>query len=116
MEQFEHVRDLEIKLHLESTRKDKKLLNDLIDDEFIEIGTSGNLYLKKDICQRLPSSEFVEISSFDFEMREICNNVIQIIYKTEMNVNDKKIVSFRSSLWKNNGRWQMIFHQGSKLS
>jgi hypothetical protein len=103
----------EIELHKDSVRTDAKKLDELLDDEFFEIGTSGNTYAKKDIVERLPSESSYEIKSFDFDVREIAKNVIQIFYKAE--ADGRK--SSRSSIWiKKDSNWKMVFHQGTKIN
>ena len=103
----------ETELHKDSVRLDDKKLDELLDDDFFEIGTSGNTYTKKDIIERLPSEISYEIKTFDFDVREITKNVIQIFYKTE--AEGRK--SYRSSVWTNKeSSWKIVFHQGTKLN
>ncbi len=104
---------LETELHKNEVRTDAEKLNVLLSDDFFEIGTSGNSYTKNDILNRLPNEEAYEVKSYDFELREIADNVIQVFYKTE-SLGRK---SFRNSIWLNdNSSWKMVFHQGTKLS
>ncbi len=117
MEIYDKIRKLEIELHSKVARQSEQILNDLIANDFLEFGTSGNSSSKEDIIKRLPNSDHLEIDSFDFTIRKISIDVIQVIYKTKMVIEDEEVKSQRSSLWKNNnGQWQMIFHQSSKIS
>ncbi len=103
---------LEMELHTKEVRANYSRLDELLDDSFFEIGTSGNYYLKEDTIKLLPEERFVELDAFDFDIREIQAGVTQIVYKTK--VEDKK--SFRSSIWiQSDSGWKMIFHQGTKL-
>lgn len=104
---------LEKELHSFECRKSVQRLDELLSEDYLEIGTSGKTYNKQDQLEKLPAAEDINIMSSDFEAREIANNIVQISYQT--NIND--VNSKRSSLWRKEGEsWRMIFHQSTRLS
>ena len=103
---------LETDLHKFEIRSNVNRLNELLAEGYFEIGASGNSYTKKDILTRLPDEETREIKSYDFEVREITEEVIQIFYKTESTTR----MAARNSIWlKVDSSWKMVFHQGTLL-
>jgi hypothetical protein len=54
----------------------------------------------------------------DFSLKEISENILQAIYKTERTENEiEKVFSLRSSLWrKEGGKWKMFFHQATRIN
>ena len=108
------IKNLETSLLQSSTRQSAESLNQLLADDFIEFGVSGKIYNKKDILALLPKEQHSnEIILFDFEMKQLCDDVVHVTYKTKQ---QEKIV-LRSSIWKNNTKhgWKMCFHQGTKI-
>ncbi len=114
----ETIFELENKLLQPNIRKSKESLNDLISDDFIEFGSSGAVYKKKDVLNNLPASSEIKFIMTDFEVNALSSDVVQSTFKTEkINTQTNKITrSLRSSIWKNeNGKWKMLFHQGTPL-
>lgn len=114
MEHFllvEHVLNLEKRL----MTYDYKELGELLADDFIEFGSSGNSYDKKeqlDAVKGFNTCNSIQFSVTDFKIRLLASNVLLATYKTFRH-NDSKY-ALRSSIWeKNEGKWRMIFHQGT---
>ncbi len=109
---------LEDKLQRPDIRKSVKELDELISDDLVEFGSSGQIYSKSDVLINLPASAAITFTMSDFRINVLCPDVVQSLFKTEkLNQETGKVTrSLRSSLWKNeNGRWKMIFHQGTQL-
>ena len=109
---------LENRLLQPDVRKSVIQLNEMISEDFIEIGSSGQLYTKKDVLINLPSSPEIKFIMTDFRIVILSPNIIQSIFKTEKinQVTNKTTFSLRSSIWKNDdSKWRMIFHQGTPL-
>lgn len=109
--------ELELELQSKDVRKNIKRLAEILHDDFYEIGSSGTLYSKKDILERLPKSEYVEMQSNNFEGNFIKDDVLllkydlQIFSGKELSSNSK-----RTSIWKlENNCWQMFFHQSTLI-
>ncbi len=119
---MENIKDtihkLELKLLDPKVRVSVDALDELLADEFIEYGSSGLVYGKQTILERLPSGPVSAYTLYDFEIGVLSDFVIQAKYKTDRtNPDGSKLKSLRSSIWKNiNGKWQMVFHQGTPLN
>jgi hypothetical protein len=73
-------------------------------------------YTKKEIIERLPKFDFIEIQSFDFEPRFISEEVVQVLYRTIIMVDEKELIALRSSIWKiEHNQWKMLFHQSTQI-
>lgn len=113
------IKDFEIELLQPEIRKSTERLNELIADEFIEIGESGNQYSKQDILDALQNQMGVKFFLSDFKAIEISPDVILAAFKLEKEITNsgEKIISLRSSIWKlDNRKWQIVFHQGTKIN
>ena len=115
----EIIFELENKLQQPIVRKSVEQLNDLISEDLIEFGSSGLVYTKRDVLGNLPFTPEIKFVMTDFKINKLSADIIQTTFKTEkMDVQTGKISrSLRSSLWRNeNGKWRMIFHQGTPFS
>jgi hypothetical protein len=92
-----------------SVRQCSEQLNKLITDDFLEFGSSGQVYNKQDCLK--PDDNLRKFSVSDFSIKELSKDVMLATYKTT----EDGVISLRSSIWKIYGdEWQMIFHQGTK--
>lgn len=110
--------ELETSLLKSETRLSRKKLNALLADDFMEFGSSGGIYDKKEILERLPENSKnspVEFLISGFEIKELGENIVLATFKTDKLLSDKShIISLRSSIWRKAGdTWQMVFHQGT---
>lgn len=108
---IELIRGLEERLLRPEVRKSAEQVAALLADEFVEIGSSGRIYDKPQIIERLPQEEgkgsIPTIS--DFSARQLAAGVILVTYRI---IESRTI---RSSIWKSiAGQWQMMFHQGTR--
>ena len=113
------IKNFEIELLQPEIRKSTERLDELIADEFIEIGESGKQYNKQDILSALPMQTGLKFSLSDFKATEISSDVFLATFHLEKEITKsrEKIISLRSSIWKNkNGKWQIVFHQGTKIT
>ena len=93
---------------------DDEKLNDLLADEFVEIGSSGRIFDKRKIMEELAGERLQEkILIRDFEARGLAGDLALVTYKSSCGGRQ----ALRSSIWKRTeGRWQMVFHQGTPAS
>lgn len=108
--------ELEERLFKAQTRASYGELDELMVDEFTEIGGSGVRFGKKEALERLPAELPPRISASEYELRHLAPNCAQLLYKAVMIKAGETtaIYSLRCSIWSLiNGRWQMIFHQGT---
>ena len=115
----ELVKKLELELLQPDVRTSINRLNNLLADDFVEIGQSGHRYTKEDILTSLPNLAEARHTMHNFQAREISPETILVTYQAEMRrgQTDQPTYSIRSSLWQRRTRgWQVIFHQGTPLS
>lgn len=108
--------DLEAELQKSEVRKSVEKLNEIISDDFREITSSGTVTDKQDCFVNLPAAPEIKFVMTDFSVRELATDLVQTFFKTEKTIigTDKISYSMRNSIWKNeNGKWKMIFHQGT---
>jgi hypothetical protein len=114
------IYDLEISLLKSEIRSSTNDLDLLLADDFREFGSSGKIYDKKLILERLPRDTQISPVEFlvsDFKIQELAENIILATFKTGETLHDKShVVAVRTSIWRrNNNNWQMVFHQGTPV-
>ena len=94
------------------------VLVELIDNEFIEIGSSAAVYDKAEIIRWLASEDPSERTGTSFKAHPLAENIILLTYISSIKdtpVADSK-QAMRSSIWRlTDGQWRMVFHQGTPL-
>ncbi|MDK4711816.1 DUF4440 domain-containing protein [Rhizobium sp. CNPSo 4039] len=119
--ELEEIRLLEQKLHLPQTRQSPAIVAELLAEGFLEFGSSGTVYDDRDELISLLAAEKSEegappIISRDYAFRPISPDAVLVTYRSirEARENDQERHTLRSSIWQRiDGRWQMIFHQGT---
>lgn len=116
MTDMETVIALEKRLLMPEVRRDLAELDRLIAEDFQEVGASGDVFGKAEVLEDLPDEHGVVRECTDFTAKMLGKGVVLVTFmalkKTEAEVRR----SFRTSLWVKRGHWQMVFHQGTKLS
>lgn len=112
------IYDLEVSLLTPKVRSSFNELNALLADDFREFGSSGLVYTKQNILERLPKEDGETIYNVsDFEITELTSDIVMANFKTERIKDGKQVNSLRTSLWRRYGdTWQMFFHQGTKIN
>lgn len=110
---YDDLYKLELSLLMPSVRKSSKALDLLLAEEFVEFGSSGNIYNKKEILEILPLEEgFGAYAIKDFNLVTLSPTVMLTTYRATIDGTE----SLRSSIWKRYGHmWQMVFHQGTLI-
>ncbi|SRR5258707_9970826 len=115
----ENLLNLEKKLLDPTLRRTPEKLAPLLADEFVEFGSSGRTYDKKQILFALRKQIPGRLTIEEFRVREISPAAALVTYRARAESADHKTEksSLRSSLWVRRGsEWQMIFHQGTVVS
>lgn len=94
------------------------ILANLIDDEFLEIGSSATTYDKAEVIRWLANDDQSERIGTLFKAHKLSEDVILLTYvsaiKNTPTSESKQAV--RSSIWRcRDDQWRMIFHQGTPL-
>lgn len=120
-EELERIRLLEEKLHRAEIRQSPKAVAELLAEGFVEFGSSGTIYDDRDELIAHLAEEKAEPASppviaCDYVFRSISPDAVLVTYRSiraAKEDNPSRHV-LRSSIWQRiDGRWQMIFHQGT---
>ena len=121
LQETDLLRRLEEQLLQPETRSSADQLGKLLADEFIEFGSSGRVFDKAKIIeslqqeQHLPHARSVQRSIADFSARRLAPEIVLVTYRIVVRAaSHEERHTLRSSIWKSiDGRWQMVFHQGT---
>jgi len=105
------LRELEERLLQPSVRASAAQVAALLDDDFIEFGSSGRVYNKQQIINLLQDEQGrgSQPTLQDLSARRLAPDVVLLTYRI---VETRTI---RSSIWKSiMGQWRMVFHQGTR--
>lgn len=109
------IRALEEKLLSGEFRRDRKAVAGLLAEDFREFGSSGRVWNKQQILDQLETEEPFEAEMDDFQAVELAAEAVLVTHKvTVRRQGAESATSLRSSIWvKREGRWQILFHQGT---
>ncbi|CBA15127.1 DUF4440 domain-containing protein [Xanthomonas albilineans] len=109
---------LELALLEPVLRASSERVADLLDDAFLEFGTSGRRFDKHAVLHALS----VEVSwfadrVFDMDAQLLAPDLAQLRDRSERSGRDEPPrQTLRSSLWQRwDGQWRMLFHQGTPI-
>jgi len=111
--------ELETSLHRKQIRNCADAVSALLADCFIEFGSSGKVWNKSSIVESMRREKLdQQITVEDFAARELAPDVVLVTYTSKKVAENRLAIStLRSSIWKRlDGKWQMIFHQGTVTS
>ena len=109
------IKALEEKLLHSDVRKNPEILNELLAEDFEEIGSTGKVSIRDDVVQWLVTKERdARWSLSEFRVRELTPDLVLAVYCAIKVGNSSG--SIRSSIWKQSGgHWKMVFHQATKM-
>jgi len=113
-----HLFDLETQLHRQDVRADEAALRRLIAEDFVEFGVSGTVWTRDAVVQALRGESFSQREVTVFRMTMLADDVALVTYRGHRVATPQRPASdsLRSSIWRlRDGRWQMLFHQGTLL-
>lgn len=113
-----HLLDLETQLHRQDIRADEATLCKLIADDFFEFGVSGTVWTREAVVEALRDESFSRRHVTDFRLTMLAGDVALVTYRGHRVATPQRPASdsLRSSIWRlRDGRWQMLFHQGTPL-
>jgi len=110
---IEELFELETSLHKKEIRNSPAAVAALLADDFTEFGSSGRVYDKPAIIELLRHEAVApdqKVTVENFAVRELSPTIALVTYLSSKS-------TLRSSIWRlSNSRWQMIFHQGTRIS
>jgi len=111
---FDELCALETEILDPSVRADPSRLDLLLADEFVEFGSSGRVYRKEMLIDMMTSESSAEVAMKDFEIRPLSPSAALVTYRS---VGGAGREARRSSVWvMREGRWEMVFHQGTRIT
>ena len=106
-----YLQSLEELLLQPETRANPTKVAALLTDDFREFGSSGRIYTKPEILSVLAKEEPRAITLCNLVCQQLSPEAALLTYQSS--ALDR--AALRSSLWVlRDGRWQMLFHQGTK--
>jgi hypothetical protein len=113
----DEVLALELRLLEPEFRRDRNAVTMLLGDDFVEFGSSGRVFNKAQILDLLATEPPLDVEATDFEARILASDVCLVTYRSIRLDAVPAIAVLRSSLWVlRDGRWQVIFHQGTRMA
>ena len=113
-----HLQALEEELLQPAVRKTASRVDALLADDFLEFGSAGRVFDKHAIIETLRSESPTRRSLTDFRAMILAQEIVLTTYRatTYSASGEQPLHSLRSSVWRLlDGRWQMVFHQGTPL-
>ena len=117
-----HLQSLEEQLLAPEGRASSSVIDDLLAEDFQEIGSSGDVFGKREVLEGLAEESgdghVYERHASDWSVRVLSADVALVTYRVTRKdlTEDSAAASLRSSVWVlRGGRWQMVFHQGTRL-
>ena len=98
-----------------ATRSDAGRLAQLLADDFVEFGASGNVWgSKAEVIAGLQDEVFSPRRMYGFAVKVLGQGLALVTYRCHREgVGD----SLRSSVWREEeGQWRMVFHQGTPVA
>jgi len=115
----QHIKQLEERLLHEDARSNPALLDELLGEEFEEIGVAGRITSRDQVIDWLVNKDKNTKWSLDhFQIRELAPTIIVCLYKaTKIDTKESTVISsMRSSIWQLFGdQWKIVFHQGTRI-
>jgi hypothetical protein len=111
-----HLRELEERLLQPEVRKSAQDVDALLAEDFVEFGSSGGTYAKRQTIASLQTESAVRWSLTDFKIVQLAPDVVLTTYRAiRYGISgEQPTYSLRSSIWiLIDGQWRMRFHQGT---
>jgi len=111
--------ECEKKLLDPSLRRNPEKLESLLDDDFVEFGSTGRTYDKRQVLHHLSRQLPAELSIDEFRVVELGPGAALVTYRARADSRKERDEQgwWRSSVWvQRAGEWRMIFHQGTMIA
>lgn len=113
------LRQLEERLLDPEVRKNGEQIRELLDADFREFGSSGRVFDREGIVSALATQASSCIEITEFQTKFLAEDVALVTYVAIARGDSERpeVGSLRSSVWVfREGKWRMIFHQGSTIA
>ena len=114
MNLFDHLETLELQLLDPDVRGDREALGMLLAEGFCEFGSSGRTFSREAIVELLTSETDATVPKVvGLRVEQIAPDVALVRYTS---ISETGGAALRASLWiLRDGRWQIRFHQGTRI-
>lgn len=113
------LKSLEEQLLQPATRRSPEAVAAMLADDFREFGASGRIYTKSEVLAQLAAEPPSAFTLTDFGCQFLSPAMAHVTYcSARVAAYDASapVCALRSSLWVlREGRWQMLFHQGTRI-
>lgn len=114
MSELETIRRFEEACLTREIRDDPSALGALLTEGLVEVGSSGRIWTRREILERLPNEAPFEFELLDFATERLGESVILATYSCVLMRDGNANHTRRSSVWVfAQDRWRMHFHQGT---
>ena len=111
------LRALEIKVMTAAGERRAADLRQYLADDFYEIGSSSRTYDKAEVLAAIETAPLRKFQVEDFKIIASGTDWALVSYRAGEKSEAGSTTSWRSSLWvKREGKWQIVFHQGTKIA
>lgn len=111
---YDELHELEMQILDPKVRSNPAKLELLLRNDFVEFGSSGRVYHKNMLIDMMVHEQHASVNIRDFAVRELGTDAALITYRS---VGGAGKEARRSSIWtRTAGRWQMVFHQGTRIA
>lgn len=109
---------LELLLMDPAVRRDPERVGALLTSDFVEFGSSGQVWTRDAILELLATEAFPLTQAEDFAFRLLGPHVVLVTYRTlRKDAAGQQTVTLRSSIWTREPRnWRICFHQGTRAN
>ena len=107
---------LELLLMDPAVRRDRERVGALLTSDFVEFGSSGRVWTRKETLELLATETYTAPDVADFGFRLLGPAVVLVTYRTlRTGAAGELTITLRSSIWiRELDRWQVCFHQGTR--
>lgn len=106
----EHLQQLEESHTGLEVRMSREKLDEILADDFFEIGSSGYMFDKKECLET--GVVLAEMKLYNYEIYPLAHDIVLSTYFLVDTTRNRN--TLRSSIWKLiDGRWQLYFHQAT---
>ncbi len=97
-----------------TTRSSRTSLEELLAEDFVGFGSSGDIYDRESMISALVLERpLIAWSMSNFRAKPLAEDVALVTYVATKGRGES---SLRCSIWKrSDGRWRIVFHQGTRL-
>ncbi|MEQ3551652.1 DUF4440 domain-containing protein [Pseudonocardia nematodicida] len=109
-EDVDELVTLERRLQEPATRRDRAVVEELLDPRFHEFGSSGREWDRASTVEMLATADHPAPEMTVLGAVRLSGDAVLLTYRTR----DDRGATLRSSIWcRADGRWRLVFHQGT---